>query len=232
MSKLNGRGSTSKPAELMSLWCNLCQKCIVQLSVSWHLGWVGGEGVLTCIQTMLRTTSRFREKGVSQRGLWWNILVNGSVTQVFHNSMHKIGSGTVSAKVSCPYLEFAQTHKCIHTHKQMAMGYKEVEEIKADGRKWAFRQCNNKNNNNLMKTTLQAGVYYHHLGDKVWPPSCACLCQCMLVSVQSRCSFLVQNSLKRNLRHNFVNKPIQSWTCKRGTKLSKEGTEREELRVT
>lgn len=115
MSKLNGRGSTSKPAELMSLWCNLCQKCIVQLSVSWHLGWVGGEGVLTCIQTMLRTTSRFREKGVSQRGLWWNILVNGSVTQVFHNSMHKIGSGTVSAKVSCPYLEFAQTHKCIHT---------------------------------------------------------------------------------------------------------------------
>lgn len=150
MSKLNGRGSTSKPAELMSLWCNLCQKCIIQLSVSWHLGWVGGEGVLTCIQTMLRTTSRFREKGVSQRGLWWNILVNGSVTQVFHNSMHKIGSGTVSAKVSCPYLEFAQTHKCIHTHKQMAMGYKEVEEIKADGRKWAFRQCNNKNNNNLM----------------------------------------------------------------------------------
>lgn len=115
MSKLNRRGSTSKPAELMSLWCNLCQKCIVQLSVSWHLGWVGGEGVLTCIQTMLRTTSRFREKGVSQRGLWWNILVNGSVTQVFHNSMHKIGSGTVSAKVSCPYLEFAQTHKCIHT---------------------------------------------------------------------------------------------------------------------
>lgn len=118
-------------------------------------------------------------------------------------------------------------HTNVYTHKQMAMGYKEVEEIKADGRKWAFRQCNNKNNNTLM-------INY---------PASWCLLSssrgqslttfmCMLVSVQSRCSFLVQNSLKRNLRHNFVNKPIQSWTCKRGTKLSKEGTEREELRVT
>lgn len=58
---------------------------------------------------------------VNKMWVWWQLLVNRSVAQVFHNSVHKVASGTVSSKVSCPYLRRAHTQTQSHGMK----GYKE-----------------------------------------------------------------------------------------------------------
>lgn len=65
-----------------------------------------------------------------QWGVSCNILINRSVSQVFHNSSHKVASGRVPAKVSCPYLGCAHRYTQTHTIE----GYKERWELKERGR--------------------------------------------------------------------------------------------------
>lgn len=55
----------------------------------------------------------------------WNILIDWTVTQVFHNSTHKISSGGIPAEVSCPYLECA--YRCTQTHHEGVRGEGGVE---------------------------------------------------------------------------------------------------------
>lgn len=62
--------------------------------------------------------------------MWCNILINRSVTQVFHNSTHKVARGGVPAKVSCPYLGCAHRHTQTHTHDRWVQG---EEGIKGKG---------------------------------------------------------------------------------------------------
>lgn len=66
------------------------------------------------------------------------ILINRAVTQAFHNSMHKVASGGVPAKISCPYLGCAHRY----TQTQMTEGYKERRDLKerGEGEEWLFRQ--------------------------------------------------------------------------------------------
>lgn len=65
-----------------------------------------------------------------QGGVSCNKLINGSVSQVFHNSSHKVASGWVTAKVSCPYLGCAHRYTQTHTIE----GHKERWELKKRGR--------------------------------------------------------------------------------------------------
>lgn len=67
-----------------------------------------------------------------QWGVRRHILVSGSVTQVFHNSLHKVASRGVPTKVSCPYLgrAYRNTHKHAHTQDNRVQG---EEGIKAKG---------------------------------------------------------------------------------------------------
>lgn len=71
-----------------------------------------------------------------------NILVNRSVMQVFHNSTHKVASGRVPAKISCPYLGRAHRYIHTHAHAHRIMGYKERRQLKEreEGEEWHFRQ--------------------------------------------------------------------------------------------
>ena len=61
------------------------------------------------------------------------------MTQVFHNSMHKVTSGRVTAKVPCPYLGCARKYR--QTDTQRIMGYKERRELKQmeEGEEGDFR---------------------------------------------------------------------------------------------
>lgn len=57
--------------------------------------------------------------------MWWNILLDWTVTQVFHNGTNKISSGGIPAEVSCPHLERA--YRCTQTHHEGVRGKGGVE---------------------------------------------------------------------------------------------------------
>lgn len=52
-----------------------------------------------------------------------NVLIDWTVTQVFHNGTHKVSGGGVPAEVSCPYLGCA--YKCAQTHTMRGLGGEE-----------------------------------------------------------------------------------------------------------
>lgn len=90
----------------------------------WQTGtgqWAGS-WFLTCVQFMLSWQCQW--------GVSCNILINRSVSQVIHNSSHKVASGWVPAKVSCPYLGCAHRYTQTHTIE----GYKERWELRERGR--------------------------------------------------------------------------------------------------